>query len=160
MPFGLDPERELVMRLGWLPCQPLRGSSALPRQSFCDAETFRQVAIDEALWSGYRFGFAQLAEQTPDLHFYQLVRLFNTPLVSLSSKDARTAQYALWGGRAPAGADGTSYCHLWYFRAQVDQALIALEYGYDGNVAMRCDQRSLVELKEAYSMMTLAMNRL
>ena len=157
MSLGLDPEKTLVIRLGWLPCQPLKGSDALPTQAFSDPEALRAGPVDESMWPVYRFNFAQLAEQTPDLHFYQLVRVFNTPLVSMSPKDARTTQYALWGGRAPAGAEGKGYCHLWYFRALTDQALIALEYGYDGIFSVRSDARSVAELGEVHALITRAM---
>lgn len=157
MALGLDPSKEIVLRLRWLPCEPLRAGSALPQQAFYDPETFRAGRLDDALWPAFRFNFSQLSLQTPDLYFYRLVRLFNTPLVSMSPKDARTTQYALWGGRAPAGADGKGYCHLWYFRAQADDALIALEYGYDGIFTVRSEQRSLVELAEIHREITRAM---
>jgi hypothetical protein len=151
MALGLDPDKELIIRLGWLPRAPLRGDAALPTAAFRDEAAFRARPLDEALWDPYRFNFAQLAKQTPDLHFYRLVRLFNTPLVSMSPKDARSTQYALWGGRAPAGAEGQGYCHLWYFDDQADRALVALEYGYDGRFAVRSDCRSPDELQRLHA---------
>lgn len=155
MSLGLSPDRELVIAWRWLPRAPLPPGAAFPSRRVRFPELFRgEPLVDGAgEWAAYRFNFAQLAKMTPDLALYRLIRLFNTPLSTVSTREAGHAQWAYWQGHVQtiAPLPGAEACaHLWFFDDQTDGDLVVLEYGFDGELTLRSEKKGEAVLKGRY----------
>lgn len=138
MPHGLDPSKELVLRWQWLPVPPLPLQSALPGTPVDDDAAFGRALPDDAAEdAAYRFSFPQLARMTPDRRFYRLMQLFNTPLMTVTSREAGRSQFAYWGGTMQAMMDDHRYAHFWFFRDQTDGDLVVLEHSFTAMLRVR-----------------------
>jgi hypothetical protein len=153
--LGLNPARELVIAWQWLPRAPLPLDQRLPDVCWRDAAAF--VLADElrgpeaaAVEAAYRFGFAQLARQTPDLRFYRLVQLLNTPLLSVTTRDAGRSGYAYWGGVAQEIPADHRVAHLWFFDDATDGDLVVVEYAFNGSLVLRSQKKAPELLRERY----------
>jgi hypothetical protein len=136
----LNPDRELVIQWQWRPRPPLPSSEALPQRTARQPELFAPISGSDAEWAAYRFNFAQLAKMTPDLRLYRLVRLFNTPLSTMSTREAGHAGWAYWQGHVQAitpVAGGEACAHLWFFDDGRDGDTVVLEYGFDAQLSLR-----------------------
>jgi hypothetical protein len=155
---GLKPEEWLVMQWQWLPRAPLPLDSALPATAVCDDAAFRAASQDPRLEPVYRFSFAPLAAQTPDLHFYRLVQHFNTPLLTMSRKDAGRSRYAYWQGETPAERIKGGFAYFWFFDDRSDGDLIVLEYDFDGRFTLRSARKTAAALRGYYDAVCRKLN--
>lgn len=151
MSHGFRPEDLLVIQWRWLPRPPVPLGEALPvAAKWEDAAQFRTSAQDERLWPLYRFNFTQLSEQTPDLSLYRLVQHFNTPLISLSRREAGRHRYAYWQGDTPLDRMRDGYAYFWFFDDQNDGDLIVLEFDFEGRFVLRSQLKKIGDLKPYY----------
>lgn len=141
-----DASRHLIVAWRWLPVPPLPPSERLPTRQFRDDAAFRAVAHPEALRPAFRFSFPQLAQETPDLHFYGLIQLFNTPLFSMTSREAGRSSFAYWGGTSPCFIGEQRFAHFWFFEDQLDRDFLALEFGFDGGFVLHSRKKEAEEL--------------
>lgn len=141
-----DASRHLTVGWRWIPVPPLPIGDRLPPESYRDDAAFRAVEHPEALRPAFRFSFPQLAQETPDLHFYGLIQLFNTPLFSMTSREAGRSSFAYWGGAAPCFIGEQRFAHFWFFEDQIDRDFLALEFGFDGGFVLRSRLKDAREL--------------
>ncbi len=146
-----DASRHLVVEWQWLPEPPPGLERPLPTTSFRDDPAFRGVAVAESERAAFRFSFTQLALGTPDLHFYRLIQLFNTPLLSLTTRDAGRSQFAFWRGAAPTFRDEFRSAHFWFFRDQTDRDLVVAEYAFDGGLVLYSEKKPAAELARRHA---------
>lgn len=141
-----DASRHLTVGWRWLPVPALPVDQRLPLTNFRDDAAFRSVDHPESLRPAFRFSFPQLAQATPDLHFYGLIQIFNTPLFSMTSREAGRSSFAYWGGTSPCFIGEQRFAHFWFFEDQVDPDLVALEFGFDGGFVLHSRNKSATEL--------------
>ena len=134
----------------WIPTKPLALNTALPGTVATDFETFRALRIPESERPAFLFSFPQLARQTPNLHFYRLIQLFNTPLLCLDSKDMGHHDFAYWKGVRPKVQMRNNYLYFWFFSDQNDDDLIVVEYGFDGGLTLRSEKKPAAKLQAFY----------
>lgn len=150
---GLTTGRLPTFRWQWIPEKPLPLDQPLPEIHICDGQLFRNQhpgPDEEAQLAAFRFSFPQLARQTPDLQFYRLIQVLNTPLLCLDSRDLGRADFAYWRGTRPAVHMRGHYLYLWFFRDQTDQDLIVAEYGFDGSLTLRSGKKAPAVLRRFY----------
>lgn len=150
MTLGLIPENELVLRWQWLPEPAPPLDLPFAERTARAGETFLAHDPSPQEWAAYRFNFAQLARLTPDLRLYRLVRIFNTPLLTMTTREAGHAQWRYWHGKIqkltpPEG--GEPVAHLWFFADQSDGDHLVVEYGFDGTLAMRTQTKQMQALR-------------
>ncbi len=148
---------------GWRPKAPPALESALAQRKVRRPALFRAGGLEGSAveWAAYRFNFAQLAKMTPDLALYRLVRLFNTPLLTVSTREAGHANWAFWQGHVqpivpPAG--GVAGAHLWFFDDASDGDVVVLEYGFDGELTLRTALKPLQQLERRYAQICARVN--
>jgi hypothetical protein len=136
-----------------MPEKPLPLDQPLPDTCITDDALFRgsdaAMSGDSGL-AAFRFSFPHLARQTPDLQFYRLIQVLNTPLLCLDSRDLGRADFAYWRGTRPAVQMRANYLYMWFFRDQNDQDLITAEYGFDGSFTLRSERKTTPELRGFY----------
>lgn len=166
MAYGLDIEQALGLKWRWLPVPawPLdRGLppimiddpvvSGEPRPAFDEAGA---PTCDEG--RVFRFSFPQLSVETPDLRFYRLIQIFNTPLLSVTTRDAGRTAYALWHGKQHATREDGRFAHLWFFKDETDGDDVVLEYGFNGAFRAYSRVKSPVELTARYRTIASRLN--
>lgn len=163
MAHGLDPDKELVLRWNWLPERPLPLDQRLPVLAYRDDAAFRPTTStfdpqDPELLGAYRFNFSTLAKQSPDLRLYRLVQLFNTPLFSMTTRDAGRSSFAYWHGKSPEMPGDHQHAHFWFFRDGRDQDLVVLEYGFDQGLVLRSESKSRDVMRRLYDEICIRVN--
>lgn len=148
---GLTIANIPTMRWKWIPEKPLPLTEALPITVFTDQVMFRSSQYAEGEKTAFQFSFPQLYRQTPDLHFYRLIQVLNTPLLCLDSRDMGRSEFAYWGGVRPKMVMRTSHLYFWFFRDQNDQDLIVGEFGFDGSFSLRTEKKPADQLQAFYS---------
>jgi len=142
----------LVMTWQWLPVPPWPLTRPLPARSHRDDLAFLAGTLaDEAAMAAFRFSFPQLARQTPDLRFYRLIQLFNTPLRSLTTRDAGRSGYAYWQGRIPSFRDEFRWAHFWFFEDANDRDTVVVEYGFEGGLTLWSEGKNDADLAARYA---------
>jgi hypothetical protein len=135
-----------------MPVAPLPLDQALPDGAvYGDTAALRAVEVPETELATFRFGFPRLARLTPDLHFYRLVRVLNTPLLSLTSREAGRSGFAYWRGEMPTFRDDIRWAHFWFFEDQTDGDSVVVEYGFSGDVVIRSQKKTTAELATRYA---------
>lgn len=147
---GLTAARLPTFRWKWIPEKPLPLDQSLPDTLVSDAQALRRETADEKELAAFRFSFPHLAAQTPDLSFYRLIQVLNTPLLCLDSTDLGRSDFAYWRGKRPDVQMRGHYVYLWFFRDQNDRDLITAEYGFDGSFTLRSEQKSTAVLRRFY----------
>lgn len=152
MAHGLDELALLVVHWQWQPVPPFPTSEPLPPHKVRDDALFHAVEPQASDMASFRFSFPQLSKQTPDLRFYRLIQIFNTPLLSLSTREAGRSQFAFWNGVSPdAFRDDFRWAHLWFFKDANDGDDLAVEYGYEGGLTLYSRRKSQVDLTSRYA---------
>ncbi len=141
-----DASDHLTVGWRWIPVPPLPLDARLPPTRHRNDGAFRGIAVQEAERPAFRFSFPQLAQETPDLHFYKLIQIFNTPLFSMTSRDAGRSSFAYWGGSSPCFIGDQRFAHFWFFEDQLDKDRLALEFGFDGGFSLYSAKKSASEL--------------
>jgi hypothetical protein len=154
----MTSDEPLVMRWRWLPIPPLPLAQALPPRSVRKDDVFRVAPRPEAERAAFNFSFPTLSRQTKDLHFYRLIQIFNTPLRSLSSRDAGRSQFGYWQGRMPSFASESWWAHLWFYGDKQDGDLIVVEYGFEGGLTLWSRTKTEDDLWERYREICAAVN--
>ena len=175
MTLGLDESEELAIAWRWRPLAPWPLAQALPQRKVRNdalfsllpsevdlvgqSESAHTGALEEkAEWGAYRAAFNRLAALTPDLRLYRLIRLFNAPLLSLSTRDAGHVQWAPWQGKVEpflVEQAGEPRAHLWFFGVEgdakaTDADVVVLEYTFDAGLCLRADSKPLAYLHKRY----------
>lgn len=153
------PRASLVFRWQWLPTQPPSLTTPLPPAKFRDDAAFRGQVIDPSEMTTYQFSFPQLSSQTADLHFYRLIRVFNTPLLSITPRDSGRSDHALWSGIAPVFVGTNPWAHLWFFADQTDGDTIAVVYGFDGGFTLHATLKDGSELERRHDVIVRELYR-
>lgn len=152
MAHGLDENLLLVIQWRWTPVPPLPLTEALPPVAHRDDALFLATEPPVAEMASFRFSFPQLAKQNPDLRFYRLIQIFNTPLLSLSTRDAGRNAFAYWRGVPPmAFRDEFKWAHLWFFKDGDDGDDLVVEYGFEGGLTLHSRLRTRQELVTRYA---------
>lgn len=148
MAHGLRDGEHLVIDWQWLPVPPRQWTEALPVVQFRDDASFLSVESSDPAkeMTTFQFSFPQLSKQTPDLRFYKLIQVFNTPLLSLSSREAANAGFAYWRGVSPQFRDDRRWAHFWFFRDAGDQDDVVVEFGFDGGLVLYSEKKSVTEV--------------
>ena len=151
MSQGLDINKLPTLRWKWIPEQPVPINEVLPESCYRQDDLFFAAtpANDEEV--AYRFSFPQLSRQTPDLRFYRLVQILNSPISCLDSRDMGRSDFAYWGGIRPKVDMRNGHIYFWFFRDQNDQDLIVVEYGFDGSLTLRSERKSSAQLAGFYA---------
>lgn len=150
MAQGLDINSLPTLRWKWIPEQPVPINEELPTTFYRQDKLFfaaTPASVDEV---AYRFSFPQLSRQTPDLRFYRLLQILNSPLSCLDSRDLGRSDFAYWGGVRPAVDMRNGQLYFWFFRDQNDQDLIVIEYGFDGSLTLRSERKNEEQLAVFY----------
>lgn len=142
-----DASRHLTVAWKWLPVPPLPVDGRLPETKHQDDAAFRSFTVPEAERVAFKFSFPQLALQTPDLHFYKLIQLFNTPLYSMTSREAGRSGFAYWGGASPCFIGEQRFAHFWFFADGTDGDRLVLEFGFNGAFVLHSARKSTDELR-------------
>jgi hypothetical protein len=142
MSFGMTSDHRFVIERNLTPVKPLGVDSSLPVcvTTFEDFDQLKPKGGEE-LSQQYGRGFATLANMTPNLRLYRLIQVFNTPIQSLSYKEAAKTQFAFWGQKPP-GAKKGGFCHLWFFEKFV------IEFGFDDRLRLYSAQQDLTLAKD------------
>ena len=151
MAHGLDEHHELVIRWGWMPQPAWALDRALPSANWRDDDAFFAIMPPAEDAVAYGGSFPQLSQLTPDLRFYRLVRVFNTPLRSLHTREAGRAGHAYWGGAHPELDGEGRWAHLWFFKDQNDGDNVVIEYSFAGRLILRAEKKSPAALETFYS---------
>ncbi len=151
MAHGLDTEHELVIRWGWMPQAAWAVHRPLPPTVWQDDAAFLAIAPDPAERAAYSGSFPQLSQLSPDLRFYRLVRIFNTPIRSITTKEAGHAEYAYWGGVHQDLPDDHRWSHLWFFKDEHDGDDIVLEYTFARRLRLRSAKKAAAALAAFYT---------
>ena len=147
---GLDSENLPTLRWKWIPVQPVPISEPLPKTLYRQDNLFLGITPPESEHVPYRFSFPQLSRQTPDLRFYRLVQILNTPLSCLDSRDMGRSDFAYWEGVRPNVGMRHGHVYFWFFRDQNDDDLIVAEYGFDGSLTLRSENKTATQLRHFY----------
>lgn len=150
MAQGLDIHNLPTLRWRWIPEQPVPLNEALPKTFYRQDNLFFAAAPAKEEEVAYRFSFPQLSRQTPDLRFYRLVQILNSPLSCLDSRDMGRSDFAYWEGVRPAVDMRNGHLYFWFFRDQNDNDLIVAEYGFDGSLTLRSERKSTAQLASFY----------
>ena len=119
-------------------------------QSYHNQAAFvRQQFPDDAM-AAYRAGFASVAEQTPDLHLYRLIQIFNTPLLNIPLYKANDFNYSFWKSIGYKSMPAGSTCHIWTFQRQECSSLVIPEFRFDGLFSLHSPTLSVEQLAEAH----------
>jgi hypothetical protein len=156
-----SPAAELVLIWRWRPApppDPLQPTAELPPNSYRDDAAFRAAPRPAAETAAFARSFAQLARQTPDSHLYRLVQIFNTPLLSLTSRDAGRSEFRLWRGARPSFDGGSRWAYLWFFTDETDGDDVAVEFGFEGGLTLWSRLKDRDELARRYAVLTGRIN--
>jgi hypothetical protein len=156
---GFDETQHLTVLWQWIPVPPRPTNARLPRVAFRDDPAFLAVRPDERAWAPFRFSFPQLAKLTPDLRFYRLIQSFNTPLLSMSTREAGHSAFAYWGGAFPAFRDEFRWAHYWWFEDRTDGDTVALEYAFDGGLCLYAETKPKSDLAARHAAIVAQMRR-
>ena len=152
MYHGFDESKHLVVQWQWRPKPPTPWSEALPKVEYRHDDLFLATTVHESEMATFNFSFPQLAKQTPDLRFYRLIQIFNTPLLSLSTREAGQSGFAYWRGASPKFRDDFRWAHFWFFNDASDGDTLVVEYGFDGGLILHSEIKSPDELANRYGL--------
>lgn len=147
---GLDINNLPTLRWKWIPEQPVPITEALPKTFYRQDKIFFAATPPKEEDVPYRFSFPQLSRQTPDLRFYRLVQILNSPLSCLDSRDMGRSDFAYWEGVRPVVDMRNGHLYFWFFRDQNDNDLIVAEYGFDGSLTLRSERKTSKQLAAFY----------
>jgi hypothetical protein len=150
MAHGLDIHNLPTLRWKWIPEQPVPINEALPKTRYRQDELFFAATPAREEEVAYRFSFPQLSRQTPDLRFYRLLQILNSPLSCLDSRDMGRSDFAYWEGVRPVVEMRNGHLYFWFFRDQNDNDLIVVEYGFDGSLTLRSERKESEQLATLY----------
>jgi hypothetical protein len=130
----------LTLELQWIPVSPFDLDESQSRFSANALFRARSWEQDSELKKQYEFNFPRLSVMTPDLHFYKLVRVLNTPLKSIKSANE-------------------AFHHLWFFRAAIQDRIVLAEYSPEGEFFLSYKDHPVDDvLRQAYERICALVN--